>query len=90
MLGTIDRLAPERGFGFISSDDGQEFFFHRGALQATDFEELAPGTRVVFEAGTETHGDEQGEHPRAVNIRLAPGEAPAVDHEILPEEKKSA
>ena len=89
MQGTIARLAPEGGFGFITGDNGQEFFFHRTALRATDFEELAPGIEVVFEAGHETQGDEQGEHPRAVNVRLAPNETPAVDHEVLPEEKSA-
>jgi cold shock protein len=68
--GTITRLVPERGFGFISGDDGQEFFFHRSALQATEFEELAEGVRVDFHAAHEAHGDEPGEHPRAVNVRL--------------------
>ncbi len=88
MQGTISRLAPDGGFGFITGENGQEFFFHRNALQAIDFEELAPGIEVVFEAGHET-GDEPGEHTRAVNVRLAPGETPAVDHEILPEEKSA-
>ena len=87
MQGTIDRLALEGGFGFITAENGQEFFFHRSALQATDFEELASGVEVVFEAGHETHGDEQGERPRAVNVRLAPNATPAVDNEPLPEEK---
>jgi len=88
MQGTIARLAPDGGFGFITGENGQEFFFHRNALQGTDFEELAPGTEVVFEAGHET-GDQPGEHTRAVNIRLAPGATPAVDHEMLPEQKSA-
>ena len=89
MQGEISRLAPDGGFGFIIGENRQEFFFHRSALQALDFDELAPGIRVIFEAGHEAHGDEQGERPRAVNIRLAPDETPAVDHEILPEEKSA-
>jgi cold shock CspA family protein len=88
MQGRIARLAPEGGFGFITGDNGQEFFFHRNALQAIDFEELTPGSAVIFEAGHET-GDEAGEHTRAVNVRLAPSAIPAVDHEILPEEKSA-
>jgi cold shock protein len=68
--GTITRLVPERGFGFITGDDGQEFFFHRSALQATDFEELAEGVRVDFHAAHEAPGDQPGERPRAVGVRL--------------------
>ena len=86
MRGTIARLSPERGFGFITSADGQGFFFHRSVLQATDFEDLGPGVAVEFEAGQE-HGDRPGEDPRAVNVRLADDAVPAVDHEVLPPEK---
>ena len=57
MQGTIARLVPERGFGFITGDDGQEFFFHRSALQATEFEELAEGVRVDFHAAHDPHGN---------------------------------
>ena len=86
MHGTIARLSPEGGFGFITADDGQELFFHRSALQATDFEELAPGVAVEFEVGHE-EGDRPGEDPRAVSVRLAEEAAPAADHEALPPEK---
>lgn len=86
MHGTIVRLSPERGFGFITADDGQELFFHRGALQATDFEELAPGVAVEFEVGHE-EGDRSDEGPRAANVRLAAEAVPAADHESLPPEK---
>jgi len=85
--GVVDRLALDEGFGYIQGDDGQEFFFHRSALQATDFEELAPGTEVEFEVRSNRPGDEPGEHPRAVSIRLAAGAVPAADHELLPPEK---
>lgn len=86
MEGIIDRVEPERSFGFIRTSDGQEFFFHATALKATEFGELAPGVAVVFEAGREA-GDQPGEHVRAVSVELAPGAIPAVDHENLPAEK---
>jgi len=87
MQGSITRLVAELGFGFITTDEGEEFFFHRNALQSTDFEELAEGVRVVFEVGHDTSGDEPGERPRAVSVRLADDAVPAVDHERLPESK---
>lgn len=70
MQGTIARLVPTRGFGFITGDDSQEFFFHRSALQATELAALAAGVRVDFHAAHEVHGDQPGERPRAVHVRL--------------------
>jgi CspA family cold shock protein len=87
MQGTVDRVVPAQGFGFIRTDDGQEFFFHRSALKGVEFEELAPGSAVVFEVQNHEPGDERGEHPRAVNVNLAPDAVPAEDHEALPAEK---
>jgi cold shock CspA family protein len=87
MRGTVAEVIIDRGFGFITADDGRQFFFHRGALQGADFEELAPGVAVEFGIAGEAPGDEPGEHPRAINVRLAPDAAPAVDHEVLPPQK---
>ena len=86
MQGTVTRLVTDRGFGFIEAD-GEQFFFHQSALQGVEYGELAEGTPVVFEVATEVHGDEPGERPRAVNIRLADNAVPAVDNEPLPPEK---
>jgi cold shock CspA family protein len=33
MRGKIKRIIRERGFGFISAEDGREIFFHRSALE---------------------------------------------------------
>jgi cold shock CspA family protein len=87
MQGTIAELIPERGFGFISDMDGRRYFFHRGALMGVDFEDLAPGQNVEFMARPPESGDEPGEHPRAVSIRLAPDAIEAPDHERLPRGK---
>ena len=78
MHGTIARMVPEQGFGFIEGDDGHEYFFHRTALNATDFEDLAPGTPVYFRIGRE-EGDRPDEGPRAVFVRMSPAAEPAVD-----------
>jgi cold shock protein len=61
--GTIVRLVPDRGFGFLKGPDGVDHFFHRSAAQA--FDALSPGTAVTFVAG-------QGEKgPRAEAVELA-------------------
>jgi len=87
MQGTIARIVPERGFGFITDQDGREYFFHRGALMGVDFEDLAPGVGVEFAARPPEAGDEHGEHPRAVSIRLTEDAVIAPDHERLPAQK---
>ncbi len=64
--GTIKKLITERGFGFIAAEDGKEYFFHRGGLQAPlDFDRLADGERVSFEIETSPKG------LRAVQITAA-------------------
>jgi CspA family cold shock protein len=87
MRGTVKNVSPERGFGFITADNGQQLFFHRSALKGTDFEDLAAGVAVVFDVTTDEDGDRRDEHARAVNVELAPEAVPAVNHEPLPTEK---
>ena len=41
--GTIKRLVRDRGFGFIRDDRGQEWFFHRSAVQNGTFDHLNEG-----------------------------------------------
>jgi len=64
LKGKIKRLIRERGFGFISAEDGSEVFFHRSALQSTNFDTLEEGDSVEFDL-------EQGDKgPRAVNVTV--------------------
>jgi CspA family cold shock protein len=64
--GTIKKLVSERGFGFITSDDGKDYFFHRSALAPTlDFDRLAGGEKVQFEIERDAKGD------RAKNVEAA-------------------
>ena len=48
MKGEIKRVIRDRGFGFISAEDGKEIFFHRSALQGIDFDALEEGNSVEF------------------------------------------
>jgi cold shock CspA family protein len=87
MRGTVKRLVVDGGYGFIEGADGEEFFFNRAALLGTDFGELAPGIPVEFDIKRHEHGDQPGEDPRAVGVRLAPDAIPAVENTRLPPEK---
>ena len=64
--GTIKKVVADRGFGFISAADGKEYFFHRGALDASlEFERLTGGEPVEFEV------EESPKGPRASKVRSA-------------------
>ena len=64
--GTVARLMPEEGFGFISAPDGREFFFRREGMAAdVEWEMLAEGSEVRF---TE-HEGEKGPYATAVTAR---------------------
>jgi CspA family cold shock protein len=61
--GKVKRLVQERGFGFITADDGREVFFHRSEVQGTTFEALREGQRVSFEVEKGQKG------PRAIHVQ---------------------
>ena len=64
--GTIKRLVPERGFGFITADDTKEYFFHRSSLdESLDFDRLRGGEKVEFTIEANPKG------PRAARVRAA-------------------
>ena len=56
--GVVDRIFPEKSFGFIRSDDHKEIFFHRSELMThgQHMSKLLPGTRVSFVLGINDKG----------------------------------
>ena len=60
--GTIKRLT-DKGFGFISNESGNEFFFHMSAVEGVRYEDLREGQKVSFIEGRGAKG------PRAENVR---------------------
>ena len=69
MQGTVDRVVPDEGFGFIIGPNGEEYFFHRTGLKGAEWEEIGPGSQVNFQIG-EDPGDRRDEHLRAVDVFL--------------------
>ncbi len=61
--GTIKRIQRDKGFGFIRDTSGQEYFFHRSAVQGS-FDSLSEGQRVSFTVGQGPKG------PRAENVKV--------------------
>jgi cold shock protein len=64
MNGTIKRIT-DKGFGFIATDDGVEYFFHQSACGDTRFDDLRQGQAVSFTVG---HGP-KGPRAEQVNVR---------------------
>lgn len=44
--GTVVRLFPDDGYGFIETSEGQEVYFHRNSVTDERFDELKPGREV--------------------------------------------
>lgn len=64
--GTIRKLVSDRGFGFITAEDGKDYFFHRDGLSAAmDFDRLIGGEHVSFEVESSPKG------PRATQVQPA-------------------
>lgn len=46
--GSVARLFPEDGYGFIATPDGREFYFSRDNVVHPTFDDLGVGTEVQF------------------------------------------
>ena len=70
--GTIRTLVSDRGFGFITKEQGGDIFFHRSELQGADYSSLREGQQVEFEVG-----QGRDSRPQAVKVRMAQPKATA-------------
>ena len=46
--GTVKWFNPEKGYGFIQRESGEDVFVHYSAIQGSGFRSLDEGTRVSF------------------------------------------
>ena len=47
--GTVQWLNEQKGFGFITQDDGPDVFVHYSAIEASGFKSLNEGDQVEFQ-----------------------------------------
>jgi CspA family cold shock protein len=69
VLGVIDRVLADRGYGFILTDAGESVYFHRNAVHGLSFERLEEGQRV----GLNVEAGEKG--PQATVVVPPPPDA---------------
>jgi CspA family cold shock protein len=62
--GTVKWFSDDKGFGFITPDDGsQDVFVHHNAIVAEGFRTLDEGAKVSYELESSEKG------PRATNVQ---------------------
>ncbi len=60
--GTVKWFNESKGFGFITSKDGQDYFVHFSSIKGDGFKTLSEGDSVVFDVESSPKG------PKAVNV----------------------
>lgn len=56
MRGTVKSFSPKRGYGFIISEDGAEYFAHFSQIKMDGYKVLSVGQNVEFEGESTARG----------------------------------
>ncbi len=62
MQGSVKWFNPEKGYGFIEKEDGNDVFVHYSAIQEEGFKTLEEGQQVEFDVIEADRG------PQASNV----------------------
>lgn len=63
VTGTVKWFNPDKGFGFISREDGEDVFVHFSAIQGEGYRNLEENQKVEFDVTQGPKG------PQAANVR---------------------
>lgn len=56
--GTVKWFNAEKGYGFISREDGDDVFVHFSSIEGTGYKTLEEGQKVEFDVGPGRKGEE--------------------------------
>jgi CspA family cold shock protein len=62
MTGSVKWFNAEKGYGFITDEEGQDIFVHYSAINVEGFKTLNEGDKVTFEVTDSDRG------PQAANV----------------------
>ncbi|MCP3064268.1 cold-shock protein [Myxococcus sp. K38C18041901] len=62
--GTVKFYNPDKGFGFITAENGSDVFVHCSALESNGFKPLEVGQQVSFDIKEGQQGP-----PQATNVK---------------------
>jgi len=63
-MGVVSSVEPEQRYGFLSSDQGTEIYFHANSVVNADFSDVRPGMGVHYEVEAGERG------PQATSVRI--------------------
>ena len=64
MKGTVKWFSKQKGYGFISDEDGNDVFVHFSGINMEGYKALAEGEKVEYEISDGEKG------PQAVNVTV--------------------
>ncbi len=67
--GTVKFFNAEKGFGFISREQGDDVFVHFSNIQGEGYKSLTEGQRVEFDVAPGQEGRGSAERPRHLTPR---------------------
>ena len=65
--GKVKWFSNQKGYGFITYEDGKDIFVHFSGIVGDEFKSLAEGDEVEFEIAQGAKGD-QAENVKKINI----------------------
>ena len=63
-IGTVKWFSSQKGYGFISDEEGNDIFVHFSGIVADGFKTLSDGAKVQYEVSQSERG------PQAVNVSV--------------------